>query len=107
MKGIFLFYGEAFRLGGQHTRNTGAIESYHEQMKACYSHMDLIHHLNHIDVYISSYTTQYDNDLLQVYDNVIGYQFYEQLIGQQNLIDNGLKKINVNKYDFIFILFSY
>jgi len=73
-------------------------------MNASKSHMTFIKKKNlDMDVYISSYTTQYDKDLLKVYDNVIGYDFYDKLIGQGTLIENALKKIN-KKYDYILVM---
>lgn len=105
MKACIILFGEAFRLGNQHTRNTGAKESYHEQMKASHSHMKFIHdaHLD-ADVYISSYSTKFDNDLLQVYQHVHPI-FHPSLIGQVALIQKAIHSIpNLNVYDFVLIL---
>ncbi len=73
-------------------------------MKAAKSHMEFIQHIQPIDVYLSSYTTKYDSDLLEVYHpNLIGYHFHDQLIGQKNLIHHGIQHIKLS-YDFIFIV---
>jgi len=73
-------------------------------MKAAKSHMEFIQHIQPIDVYLSSYTTKYDSDLLDVYKpNLIGYHFHDQLIGQKNLIHHGIQQIKLS-YDFIFIV---
>ena len=108
MKGCLLFYGASFRLGGQHTTNQGSIESYSEQMKACMSHKEWITLLEskkiHVDVCISSYTTPFNQDLLSVYPHVTKYTFHSELIGQNNLIDNGLRQIHLPSYDFVFLL---
>ena len=109
MEGCIILFGESFRLGGQRSRNRGSDESYADQMKAAESQMAFIQHLNsknvNIKVYISSYKTNFDNDLLNIYKDVlIGHDFYENLIGQGNLIHNAINKIPVEKYDFLLIM---
>ena len=111
MKGLLLFIGESFRLGGQHTRNRGTMESYDEQMKACDSHIKFIEHINakynvNVSCYISTYETQYDNKLLEKYKTyLIGNKIYNHLIGITSLYQNSIedvKKIeNIEYFDFI------
>jgi len=109
MNGLIILIGESFRLGKQGTRNKGSKESYNEQIKACNSHIYFIEHIikkfnmNSISLYISSYHTQFDNNLLSVYEKyLIGHNLYGNLIGLNNLFHNSINKIeNIEKYDFI------
>lgn len=110
MNGLIIFLGESFRIGNQGTRNRGSHESYHGQINACNSHINFIENisnkfnLNSISVFISSYNTQFNRDLLSVYNKfLIGYEFYNDVIGMNNLFHNSINKINnIEKYDFIF-----
>jgi hypothetical protein len=109
MNGLIIFLGESFRIGQQHTRNRGSIESYSEQIKASNSHIVFIEHiiqkfqLNSISLFLSSYNTQYDNDLLMIYNKyLLGYKLYDNVIGLNNLFHNSINSIeNIEKYDFI------
>jgi hypothetical protein len=109
MKACIILFGESFRLGGELTRNRGSDESYTEQINAATSHVsfikDLISKNVNIDLYISSYETKFTNDLIRLYtDFLIGYDIYPNLIGQHNLIHNSIKKISLDKYDFLLIM---
>jgi hypothetical protein len=110
MKGCILLYGECFRLGGQENRNRDTDESYNEQIKAAISHINLIEEFQkkqvEIDVYISSYKTKFENDLLDIYKGYNkGCNFYENLMGQNSLISLGIEKIeNKHEYEFILIM---
>ena len=109
MNGLIIFLGESFRLGTQGTRNRGSKESYNEQIKACNSHINFIEHirqifqLNSMSVFLSSYHTQYDIDLLTIYNNyLVGYKLYDNVIGLNELFHNSINEIeNIEKYDFI------
>ena len=47
--------------------------------------------LESASVYISSYNTSYNDDLLRVYDKyIIGNLFYDDVIGLDNLFQNSL-----------------
>lgn len=75
MKCALVFIGESFRLGSQHTRNRGSQEAYPQQISASRTHKDLIAFINRewgytVDVYIHTYSTRYDDELLGVYDPV-------------------------------------
>ena len=106
MKGLILFLGETFRLSGQGTLNRGDPSSYTEQIKACNSHISFINNIHaynnaDIKVYISTYTTQYDSKLLDIYKKyLIGYTIHKQLLGLQKLFRDTIQKVNLN-YDFI------
>jgi hypothetical protein len=98
MNGLIIFIGESFRVGTQGTRNRGSAESYPGQIGACNSHIRFIehiitaHNLNSISVHISSYTTQYDNDLLAIYDKyLIGRDYYDNPIGISTLFQNAIQ----------------
>lgn len=82
MQCALVFIGESFRLGSQYTRNRGSQEAHAEQIKASQSHKDLIAFINRewgytVDVYIHTYSTQYDDKLLAVYDPVTHSVFLE------------------------------
>jgi len=108
VNGLILFLGESFRYGGQGSQNRGSKESYEEQITAFNSHIDFIEHiitkfnLNSVSVFISSYNTQYDKEMLQIYDKyLIGYKLHSELIGIHNLFLNAINEINdIDKYDF-------
>jgi hypothetical protein len=106
MKGLLLLLGESFRLGNQGTRSRGEDASYPEQIRACKTHMKFIEALKtqgcDMDIRISSYTTKFDNDLINIYkDNLVNCIFYNHCIGIHNLFHNSMKTINVDTYDFI------
>jgi len=105
-KSLLILFGESFRLG-QGNRNVGSKESYEEQIKAANSHINFVSSLQkkniNMVVSINSYTTQYDNHLTDIYKDVLYDNiFYTNLIGQNALIHNCIKRIdNANDYHFI------
>jgi hypothetical protein len=103
---LIIFLGESFRLGGQNTRNRGSPESYKEQMNACYSHIRFIKNLKcDVDVFIGTYHTPYDEELLSVYEPyLIGSTFYPDVIGINNLFHKTIKEVDIEKYDSIFYI---
>ena len=113
MNGLILFIGESFRLGNQGTRNRGSDESYNEQIKACNSHIHFIQSinkkfkLNSMSVFISTYNTKFNNDLLSIYNEYLTcYNIYENVIGLNNLFHNSINYLhdNLKNYDFIFYI---
>ncbi len=101
---LIIFFGESFRLGGQGNRNIGSINSYNGQMEACNSHLRFLNK-NKSDVYIASYKTQYDKDLLSLYKPyLIGSTFHKNVIGMDNLIHKTINSIDISKYDSIFLI---
>ena len=71
-EGLIILFGESFRFGSEGTRTRGVPESYDAQITAAKSHMRFIEHLNkqniNISVILSSYTTQYDQDICNIYN---------------------------------------
>jgi len=110
MKGLLILFGESFRTGGQDSRIRGRDESYPEQIKAAESHMAFIEDLKnkdcHIDVYISSYTTKFDNDLTKIYaNNLIQSDYNVQMTGPHDLLHRPIKNIkNIEIYDFVLFM---
>jgi hypothetical protein len=112
MNGLILFLGESFRLGNQGNRNRGNPESYEEQIKACNSHVQFIEHIKHkfqmnsLSVYISSYNTQYNDNLLSIYEKyLIGHCLHPDVIGLNNLFHDTINKIeNIDNYDFVLFI---
>lgn len=104
--------GEAFRKGGQGNRDDGMSESYDEQKAACNTHLELIHKIEQqgyeVDVYINSYNTQYNNEILGWYGKYVkDYRFHEQkLANQMELIKNAIEMIHdkLNTYDTLLII---
>jgi hypothetical protein len=109
MNGLILFIGESFRYGNQHNRNRGIPESYYDQIRACNSHISFIekikekYKLNSVSTFISTYNTQYDTDLLKIYEKYsIGHKLYQDVIGYNNIFHNSINEIkNKEQYDFI------
>lgn len=106
MKGCLLFFGESFRLGKQFTRDIGSDSSYHDQILASKSHLKFIQDINFpIDVYLTSYTTKYSQELIQLYEGyLIRHKFHDSLVGQVELIRQMLSTIDLSRYNFILIL---
>jgi hypothetical protein len=73
--------GESFRSGSQNSRIRGMDESYDEQIQACKTHIKFIEHLQlNIDVCISSYTTKFDDELLQIYKPYVVSSVFTQML---------------------------
>jgi hypothetical protein len=112
MKGLVLILGESFRTGGQFSRVRGLPESYPEQMKACSTHIKFFEHLKKkyncdTDVYLVSYTTQFDDDLISVYkDRLINSRFYDTTtpLGLNPLLRTAARETNLRLYDFVLYL---
>lgn len=112
MKGLLILFGETFRLGRQGTRSKGSEESYDEQIKAAKSHVKFIKNLNErnidVSVNISSYETMFDNDLINVYKEILNKNmtfsstFYKKMIGMNSLIHKYTS--NVESYDFVLFM---
>ena len=104
---LILFIGESFREGGQFSRIRNTKDSFEKQQIASLSQIDFLNYIKNkfsytIDVVINTYTTIYENDLKFWYDQyLINYISNDKLIGLENLLNNGIKSVNIDKYDFI------
>lgn len=72
MKGIIVFFGESFRLGGQGSRNIGSEESLKEQLLATESHLDFLRHLRsergiEVRCVVNTYETKYTQKIKEKY----------------------------------------
>jgi len=88
---ILLLRGEAFRKGGQHSRTIGAEDVYDEQQAACSTHMDLVRSIEakgfQVEVYIDTYSTQYDNRLRENYGGYLkDARFHTTRFASQSLL---------------------
>ena len=108
-KGLFIVFGESFRIGGKFTRLRDTPESIPLQKLASLSHMVLCEHIEkkydiEVDFAFTTYTTP-NYDLLKSYYKPIKYEFlYDWLIGQDNLLKSVLTTIDINQYEFIFLM---
>jgi hypothetical protein len=101
---LIIFLGESFRLGGQFNRNRGTPESFKAQMDACDSHIRFIEKQK-ADVFIASYHTQFDEQLLSVYKPyLIGSTFYPDVIGLNTLFHKTIESLDIEKYDSVFYI---
>ncbi len=107
MKALFLLIGESFRSGGRGSRVRGHLESYKEQIEACNSHISFFDYIVkkfnlEISVIISTYNTQFNNDLNKIYNKyLIKINIFSNPIGLINLF---LKSVpsDLKDYQFIF-----
>ena len=108
MKGLVILFGESFRTGNQNSRIRGQVDSYEYQKKTSPSHIDFLQSLPYkCDVLISTYTTQYDDDLLQWYnDYLIDSTIHDHAIGLYNNYSFAINKWRniFREYDFVFFL---
>jgi hypothetical protein len=85
-----------------------ADESYEDQIKATESHIKFIKSLPcDVDVYISTYKSKFEDKLKEIYSsgsNLIRYDSRENLETLTPLILDSLKNINLENYNFLFIL---
>ena len=110
MKSLIIIIGESFRLGEQGTRVRGVPVSFDPQINACNTHIKFLDNLkNKFDcdssVYISTYNTQYNGNLLNVYNKYLkGHIIYDEPIGLTKLFKNSINnnKDNLHNYNFVF-----
>lgn len=109
MKGLILLIGESFREGGQYSRLRDTEIGKNTQFIATESHVNFIKKLNEFgietNVIINTYETKYENELKSWYNkNIIKILINDELIGIKNLVNNALKSIETNNYDFIIVI---
>ena len=112
-KGLIIFIGECFRIGGQDSRIRDTPDSIEKQKSASLTHVKFITRIKEkynisIDIAINTYKTGNQQLLLSWYnnENILFSQFNEHLMGQQGLINNALDNKNlssIGQYEFIFI----
>lgn len=106
MKMGMILIGEAFRLGGQGTRNRDSEASYMQQKRACESHVAFADFISgkglEIDVLIESYSTRYESDLRSWYgDRLKKCWLRNDLVGLRILGRDSLFK--VEGYDCVLV----
>ena len=111
-KALFILMGECFREGMPTSRVRDTTYGFNNQKEASESHLKLIKRLNNlnfdIDIAINTYTTKYNKELLEWYNNVIysnftneNYQHFQNAVNHS--IINVLNNVNIENYEFIFI----
>jgi len=112
-RGLFLFIGEAFREGVSESRLRDTEFGLVTQSTASMSHNELIGKLINngweIDVAMYTYKTKFKSMLLQFYKNVVYSEFTDTDNGSiryavHNAVQSVFKTLNLNDYDFVFIL---
>ena len=110
MKGLLIFFGEAFR--DTFGRNRDTEFGFTNQKESSKSHVDLINKLENnnykIDVAINTYETKFKKELIEFYKNIVFYNFTnEDYKAQHTAVGETLKNvsshIDINLYDFLFI----
>jgi len=102
----FIIRGEAFRKGSQGNRNHGTQYTYNEQKEACATHMKLVRRLEtlgySVDVFIDTYSTQYDKDLEGWYSGVLKKATFHKkhLESQAKLIEDSIKLMKSAQIDY-------
>jgi hypothetical protein len=111
MKIAICLIGESFRKGSQNTRIHGTEDSFEEQKKACDSQINYFEYLqskgHNIDLYIHTYSTLYDADLLSWFSPFLKYSILQKEIITtciQSHINLLLPKISLDDYDFLIFL---
>jgi hypothetical protein len=112
-KCLVCIIGECFREGHNQSRITDTQYGYTQQKESTQSHINLINKIKklgyHVDIGINTYNTNYKNELLNWYPNIIYSNFTNENYGYyQNVVHHSLQNIfnniNINDYQFIFII---
>lgn len=103
--------GESFRFGRQDTRIRGIPEAVEDQMAACRSHLRICDRLKEMGVtpslFLTTYTTPYDDKLLEVY---APYLVKHQILAEIGPIQHVNVKVSVglvddlSAFDYVIIL---
>lgn len=110
-RGAIILYGESFRYGNYTTRIKGGPESFEEQILCAKNQMNFVKYIQEkyslqIDIYIQSYTTQYDTELDLVYETNLKHSIYHKnLLGRFKLTNLGKNEIKKSGIDYKFIMF--
>ena len=109
---IFIIAGGSFRKGSRGNKNFGSENSYDEQIKASKSHIAFLEHIKKkynltISIIISTYSTKYNNDLINIYNdyivdiNIFKYNNENDLIGIHRMFHESYKD-HLKNYDAMF-----
>jgi hypothetical protein len=104
--------GEAFRTGGQYSRDHGSEASYDDQKAACKTHMDLVKKIESagygVDIFVDTYHTKFDNDLKSWYGDHLKKSIFHQtqLANQGSLVRDAIQLVKSanTTYDVIHII---
>jgi hypothetical protein len=109
-----IYPGESFRSGGQTSRITGNESSIEEQKTAILSHCDFMESLDknvNVDIYIETYSTNYDDIIKELYDKSIAnnkyYNFIKDKENYTSINDSIYKRLSIldtNQYNIIYII---
>lgn len=106
-KGLLVLYGECFREGTQGVRMRDTETSKDTQKVASLSHIMLCNHIEtthkiKMDIIINTYETKHKS-LLDEWYNGKALQIIQnkELIGIQRLVNNAVKEVNHDNYEFI------
>jgi hypothetical protein len=112
MKLLFLIIGGSFRKGSTQNRNYGIEESISGQIEASNSHIEFLKFIKDkynisVDIIISTYSTNYNNILIDIYkdylikDYIHQYNSESDLKGIHNLFHMAYKD-HIQNYDALF-----
>lgn len=113
MKCLLIVLGESFREGSHNSRSSDTECSYKCQLECIDSHIEFIKHIEQlnysVDIAINTYKTKYKNLLLNMYPNIVYNNFTNEDYGySKNVFHKSLQhilpNINLNIYEFIFII---
>ena len=105
-----LLRGESFRTGSQLTRVIGGDESFESQKEASATHNKLAEKIEslgyEVDIYIDTYSTKYDNDLLSWYGSRVKSHVFNKthLESQKDLMKDLIGLLDPLNYDAILII---
>lgn len=110
MNGLLMFIGGSFRQENQNVEENVEEATYQGQIAACNSHIGFIEYIkekfqmNSVSVYIGTYTTKYDEELLKIYEKyIVKHKIHPYKIGYSNIFNESMKDIEDKEtYDFIF-----
>jgi len=106
----FIIRGEAFRKGSQGNRNHGTQYTYNEQKEACATHMKLLRKLETlgyiVDVFIDTYSTQYDAELEGWYAGMVRKATFHKhhLESQAKLMEDSINLMKSAQIDYDTVL---
>jgi hypothetical protein len=113
LRGLFLFFGEAFRDGPSDCRTRDTPLGFERQKAASETHNILLNCLreagHNIDVALHTHNTRFESELKSWYQNTVFSQFLNKMNAGvcgavENAINDTFASIDLNDYDFLFVL---